>query len=154
MMKGDDFCMLSYTAETTEHCPTVGLAVDDTRSSRLIMAQSLTLAGCVSITTLDGYTGWLLVEELIPSIVITDLDMPGWSGIRLIAAMRDSTNPSVRAIPIIVCSSTTHASLIRAAIYAGGDRFLAKPIKSSLLCEVVVQLLSERDPQVEHHTPL
>ncbi len=131
--------------------PLLGLAVDDTRSSREVMSQSLILAGCDSITTLDGYAGWLLVESLIPSIVVTDLDMPGWGGLQLIEAMRHSNNPSVRAIPVIVCSSTTQASSIRAALDAGGDRFLAKPIKTRVLREVVIQLLGERVKQVGDH---
>ena len=131
------------------HSPLLGLAVDDTRSSREVMSQSLILAGCDSITTIDGYAGWLLVETLIPSIVITDLDMPGWSGLQLIDAIRHSTNPSVRAIPVIVCSSTTQASSIRAAFDAGGDRFLAKPIKTRVLREVVLQLLGERFKQAD-----
>ena len=101
---------MSNTAGATVHSPLLGLAVDDTRASREVMSQSLILAGCDSITTLDGYAGWLLVESLIPSIVVTDLDMPGWGGLQLIEAMRHSNNPSVRAIPVIVCSSTTQAS--------------------------------------------
>ena len=126
--------------------PIIGLAIDDTRASLEIMSKTLQLAGCVSITTLDGYAGLLIVEALVPSIVITDLDMPGWSGIELIDAMRHSTNPSVRAIPVIVCSSTKNASAIRAAFKAGGDRFLSKPIQMRILCKMVYHLLTEHSP--------
>jgi DNA-binding response OmpR family regulator len=114
------------------------------------MSKTLTLAGCVSITTVDGYAGWLLVKALIPSIVITDLDMPDWSGIELIAAMRHSTNPSIRAIPVIVCSATESASTIRAAFNAGGDRFLSKPIHMKMLCKMVYQLLNDHS---HDHSP-
>jgi CheY-like chemotaxis protein len=133
----------TYEAVEAQY-PHLGLAVDDTRASREIMAQTLTQAGCISITTLDGYAGWLLVEALIPSVVITDLDMPGWDGIQLIEAIRHSSNPSVREIPVIVCSATRNVSAIRAAFNAGGDRFLSKPIQVRVLCDAVYHLLSER----------
>ena len=58
-------------------------------------------------------------------IVLTDLNMPGMTGLELIEAVR--ANPSWDGIPIFILSVTENEHLIRRAMDLGAAGYLQKP---------------------------
>lgn len=61
----------------------------------------------------------------LPDVVVTDLKMPGWTGIHLVSWIR--SQPEFRTIPIIVLSSSGEQRDVTNAYEAGATSYLVKP---------------------------
>jgi DNA-binding NarL/FixJ family response regulator len=81
-------------------------------------------------------TGEQLLEiygELMPDVVLTDIGMPGMSGIEATAKIREF-NPSAR---VLCLSGYDDRETIAQAVAAGASGFVVKTIHPHELCEVV-----------------
>jgi CheY-like chemotaxis protein len=67
-------------------------------------------------------------DERLPALVILDLKMPRRTGMQVLEWMR--SEPVVRAIPVLILSSSANQSDIEAAYEAGASGFLIKPPSS------------------------
>ena len=74
-----------------------------------------------------------------PDIIITDMSMPGISGVELIKQIRKTD----QAVPILAISGIN--SQLRLADQAGADASLMKPFTLSQLLQTVDQLLPQKD---------
>lgn len=61
----------------------------------------------------------------IPSIILLDLKMPGKSGFDVLSWVR--SNAALRALPVIVLTSSSHDSDIRRSYELGATAYLVKP---------------------------
>lgn len=61
----------------------------------------------------------------LPGLLLLDLKMPHKTGLEVLKWVR--TQPALQAIPIIVLSSSVHASDIEAAYQNGANAFVTKP---------------------------
>ncbi len=120
------------------------VAVDDTKFMQAVVAHALTVAGFETKTASDGYSGWKLIEQFEPDLIVTDLDMPMWGGWQMIEAVRNTDNPKLEGTPIIVCSATDDPLAIREAFDAGASYFLAKPIDVRKLVDLFEVIFSEQ----------
>jgi sigma-B regulation protein RsbU (phosphoserine phosphatase) len=92
------------------------------------------------------------VAEFRPDVVVTDIEMPGVTGLELIALLREDTPQ----LPIIVM--TAHVSIDYAvkALRSQADEFFTKPISSAQLGAAVVRLAAgwratrESESELEH----
>src|SRR5690554_2452405 len=91
--------------------------------------------GCRVITTPNPADVAAAVEELQPDVVISDIELPGTTGLELIESIRKQ-RPGV---PVIIM--TAHASVDYAvtAIRNQVDEFLTKPVNSEELKAHVVR---------------
>lgn len=82
-------------------------------------------------TAINGYEAITLLKNLIPTIIITDHDMPLMNGIQLVEAIykRDSN----RLIPIIVISAKLNDEITRAYSKLGVDKIISKPFNPNEL---------------------
>ena len=77
-----------------------------------------------------------------PDIVISDICMPGMSGLELLAAVRKSERH--QHLPVLLLTASTEASLKLEALRLGASDFLAKPIDASELALRVQNVLSAK----------
>lgn len=77
-------------------------------------------------TANDGISALALIGEHKPDIVITDIRMPGYDGIELIARAQEF-NP---AIDFIIISGYRHFDYAQKAIRFGVEDYLLKPLKA------------------------
>jgi DNA-binding NtrC family response regulator len=91
---------------------------------------------CTVMTLADARTVSTAVTEFKPDLVITDIELPGASGLDLIAVIRE-LRPG---LPVIVM--TAHASVDYAvsALRSQADEFLTKPVASADLVAHVTRL--------------
>ena len=75
------------------------LVVDDDDSLRRVMQLQLEEAGYDVITACDAREAMALVDEQTPALVITDLKMPGISGMDLLKRVR-SEHPETTVVMI------------------------------------------------------
>ena len=64
-----------------------------------------------------------LIEREAPRIIILDVMMPEMDGLQVLACLRE--NPTIRDIPIVVCTILPQEALVRSL---GADAFLLKPV--------------------------
>jgi len=116
------------------------LIVEDDRFFRELYAEILRGAGCTVTTASSGEEALERLIEKTYGLVITDLVMPGISGVELLARVK-SQDPSIDVILV-----TAHADLESAllSLKHGARDFLLKPIASEELLHVVRLCMEQR----------
>jgi len=80
-------------------------------------------------TAQDGRTALALVNEVHPSVVITDVVMPAMSGLELLEAVRRDEP----AIPVIVLTAHGTPETRRRAVEHGAFAYVPKPVDTTRL---------------------
>ena len=112
------------------------LVVDDEIQITRVLRASLTAQRYDVRTANDPDEALRLLEEWDPDLIITDLVMPGMSGIELCRAVRRN-----RPTPILVLSVREHEHSKVEALDAGADDYVTKPFSiQELLARVRAHL--------------
>src|SRR5262245_52143055 len=88
------------------------LVVDDSDSVRSVVRQQLEAAGYVVVEADSVDAALILVREAPPNLVVTDIQMPGRSGIELIHEVR-------REFPNVLILAMSGAAALDQALWAG-----------------------------------
>jgi CheY-like chemotaxis protein len=128
------------TPTTTLPCPSA-LVADDDEDTRTLLAGILRRAGFDVIEVGDG-------DELVqrfaalrsdacvaPSVVVSDIGMPGRDGIAATQALR-----SASPVPIVLVTAFEDAETLRSARSAGADLILCKPVDGVSFLHAVLGL--------------
>lgn len=113
------------------------LVVDDSVTMRKFTSRALTRAGYQVVTAKDGIEAIERLQEVTPSIILLDIEMPRMDGFEFTKYVRG--NPKTIAIPIIMISSRTADKHREHALQLGVNGFLGKPyLEHELLWNVQV----------------
>lgn len=115
------------------------LVVDDNQDTCEVLRHILGAVGASVRTAHSVKEGITALQESVPDIVLTDLAMPGESGVALIQHVRNSPSP-LSQLPIIVLSACAFESDKETALNAGASIFIPKPFKPQEIVKVVRQL--------------
>ena len=116
------------------------LVVDDEQVIADTLAAILSRSGYTALTAYDGASALETAHLIPPQMMITDVSMPGMSGIELAIAVRESV-PDCKVLLFAGQSST--ADLLAAARDAGYEfEALAKPIHPTELLARVSKCLT------------
>jgi two-component system cell cycle response regulator len=108
------------------------LVVDDDPGIRFYLRDLLERMGSMEVAeAVDGQSGLQAVRDFHPDLVLLDLMMPGMTGIEVCRRLR--ADESLRDVPVIVLSAASDNEQMLAAIDAGAEDFLPKPIASAEL---------------------
>jgi CheY-like chemotaxis protein len=119
------------------------LIVDDDDSVRKSTARCLRLCGFKKVVqATNGQDAIGIITELLPDLVITDLNMPGMRGEELIAWICREHKPTHPAIKIIAQSGGDPDTMAVRVKDAGGDAFLPKQSGLADLESAIVTLLA------------
>ena len=100
--------------------------VDDSDFSRSIIRKMLTEENMNIVGEANGAEAAIgIIKETNPNIVITDIVMPGISGIEL----TEKISQNFEDISVIVVSSLSQEHIVLEAIAAGASDFISKPIQ-------------------------
>ncbi len=122
------------------------LVVDDTPD--ILRVVHLTLHDQFQVyTARDGLEGLATALEVKPSLVITDLMMPGIDGHELIRRLRGE--PATKQTPIIMLSARGTTDDRATGLETGANSYLAKPFSPRELRGAVHALLEMHDLQAE-----
>ena len=69
----------------------------------------------------------LLEEGHVPNLLITDSNIPRMNGLQLVRALRESSNPRLSTLPIIMLTSRQGEQDIIEGLEAGLDDYIIKP---------------------------
>lgn len=114
-----------YAADT----PAVLLVIDDNPTNRLVASAMARALGYEPMVAESAEQGVELSAVTPPAAVLMDIHMPGMDGLQATAHIRARQKAGTLApFPIIGASADTTADNQAAALAAGMDAFLAKPI--------------------------
>ncbi|OKS85400.1 hypothetical protein RG47T_0846 [Mucilaginibacter polytrichastri] len=91
----------------------------------------------------NGESGLKMVIELMPDIVISDVMMPGMSGIELCTRIKE--DPNLCHIPIILLTAITSPEIKLKGIEGGADDYISKPFEKEILIARVKGILKTRN---------
>jgi CheY-like chemotaxis protein len=116
------------------------LVVDDNIDTRELTHLHLTTEGFTVIIAADAREGLYMADVERPDLIITDISMPGFTGIDMIKEVR--RQPDLENIPIIVLTAFGREEMDE-AIRTGANRAIRKPIRLDELADNVSEMLSE-----------
>ena len=105
------------------------LLIDDEPDLLRVLARSLNADGHEVATAIDGPNGLALFDGQRPAVVITDIKMPGMSGIEVLQRIKERA-PEAEVIII-----TGHGDMDTAveALHFGASDFVTKPFRGETL---------------------
>ncbi|MCK1795634.1 response regulator [Streptomyces sp. XM4193] len=83
----------------------------------------------------EGVVDLLLEREVLPGLVLLDLNMPGMSGHAVLAALRARTE--FADVTVVVFTSSTSPAEVDACYAAGADSYVYKPVNFTLFRTVL-----------------
>lgn len=113
------------------------LVVDDEPSIRDMLRDILTQVGYTVITASDGREALPVILRDKPDLILSDIRMPKLDGLTLCKALRGQAE--TKSIPIILLTNYNTSEHMEAAMAAGADDFLPKPLS---LDEVKIRVRS------------
>lgn len=111
------------------------LAIDDSRTIREMLRETLTNAGFDVHLAVDGQDGLDKLAEVQPNVIITDINMPRLDGFGVIEAVRRGTECS--ALPILVLTTESAPDLKERARKSGATGWIVKPFDDLKLVSAI-----------------
>lgn len=91
----------------------------------------------------NGTDGLDMAYQLIPDIIISDVMMPGISGIELCNRVKD--DPALNHIPVILLTASSSPEIKLKGIEGGADDYISKPFEKEILIARVSGILKSRN---------
>ncbi|PKO13583.1 MAG: hypothetical protein CVU39_18210 [Chloroflexi bacterium HGW-Chloroflexi-10] len=104
------------------------LVIDDDPAMTELLKLLLRPTGAKILAANEGKTGIEIAKESIPSIIILDLMMPEMDGWQVCKEIRKFSD-----CPILILSALDSPGMVAAALDAGADDYLIKPVMSGVL---------------------
>ena len=124
------------------HVPLV-MVVDDSVTMRKVTSRVLERNNFEVATAKDGIDALERMADMIPDLMLLDIEMPRMDGYELATAMK--ADPRMRNVPIIMITSRTGEKHRQRAMDIGVQGYLGKPYQEVELMRSVFELLG-----VEH----
>jgi two-component system cell cycle response regulator DivK len=117
------------------------LYIEDNEYNRKIVRQLLGRTSYQLVEAVDGESGVALAQQIVPQLILMDVQLPKMSGLDATRALK--ADPRTSDIPIIVITSFALSGDREKAAVAGADNYLAKPYSPRELLALVRQYLPE-----------
>ncbi|MFO0949323.1 MAG: response regulator [Planctomycetota bacterium] len=122
------------------------LIVDDSQFQRKMLRSVALGMGHEVLEATDGQQGLALAEERRPDCMICDLVMPVLGGLEVLAALKESKNPT----PVIIVTSDIQEPVRRQCRELGAVAFICKPAPPDQLRQAIQAALETRKNAHEH----
>jgi CheY-like chemotaxis protein len=123
------------------NAPCSVLVVDDNASNVALLEHLLKFAGYEVRVAGDAEEALQSISERVPKLVVTDVQLPGMSGLDL--ARRLKSHADTAGIRILAVTAFAMPADQTRARDAGCDGYVAKPIDTRRFSEVVAALLEQ-----------
>lgn len=118
------------------------LVVDDNNKFRDFMKLSLSDTYNI-ITASDGEEAWLVIQESLPDVVISDVMMPVTDGIVLCKRIKQDIRTS--HIPVVLLTARSAEENKLTGLEAGADDYIGKPFNMDVLILKIHHILELRN---------
>ena len=122
------------------------LVVDDIEVNRIILIKLLSTLGAECDNATNGKEAF---EKFMDApqgydLILMDVQMPEMDGYEATRAIRASSHPFAKAVPIIAMTANAFVDDVRDAIDSGMDAHIAKPVQIDKLKATIQQVLDSR----------
>jgi chemosensory pili system protein ChpA (sensor histidine kinase/response regulator) len=121
--------------------PPMVLVVDDSLTVRKITTRLLTREGFRVDSAKDGVDALERMHDLVPDVVLLDVEMPRMDGFELARVMRSDAR--LKSVPIIMITSRTADKHRNHAMEIGVNVYLGKPYQEQQLLDAIAEQLGQ-----------
>ncbi|MCK5162885.1 MAG: sigma-54-dependent Fis family transcriptional regulator [Desulfobacula sp.] len=114
------------------------LIVDDEKNYPMIIGELLGEEGYTSLTASSGMEALDILNNELIDLVLTDVNMPGMSGIQLLEKIKE-INPD---IPVIIMTAYGSVEKAVEAMHKGAYTFILKPFENQALIAHIAKAIS------------
>jgi response regulator RpfG family c-di-GMP phosphodiesterase len=118
------------------------LVVDDSRLVRESVREGLSQAGFKVLCAENGQRAMQLLEDHIPDIILSDINMPVMDGVGFCRAVR--ARADLQQVPFMVMSTESDRRVMREMLSHGATAFMVKPFHIEQLIITTEKLLSDQ----------
>ncbi len=122
--------------------PTV-LVIEDDEPVRRTLVDILDMNGYRAVSAPTGTEGLTLARSELPSLIITDIEMPGLNGFELLQQFR--SDEGLRGTPVIVITAKVDRAAARRGMELGADDFITKPFTEDEVIRSVRTRLEKKE---------
>ena len=115
------------------------LIVEDNDNNRSLFRDILSFHGYGVAVASDGQEGVTLARELMPDLILMDIQMPGMDGMTAGGILKG--DPATSGLKIIALTSFAMRGDLEKFLAAGFDGYLSKPIRTRELPNLVKRWL-------------
>ncbi len=121
------------------------LVAEDNLTNQTIASLALKEGGYDCTIVGDGEAALdELAEHDDYAVALIDMHMPGMDGVEVVRLYNFANPDSTTRTPIIMLTADNRPEVIADAEFAGVSRFLTKPVKPSLMLEIVNKVIAEQ----------
>jgi DNA-binding response OmpR family regulator len=118
------------------------LVVDDSKTVVNMLKFGLMQQGFQVIACTDGEEAYEKTVEMLPDIILADLDMPKLNGYQLVKYLKE--RKETRNIPVVIISSRESRAEATRGLRIGAAAFVSKPFTMDKVLSNVERLTAER----------
>ena len=116
------------------------LYIEDNIDNLILVRRVLQAAGFELIEATSAKEGISKAEQHLPELILMDINMPEMDGLAATTHLRDI--PELRHVPIVALTANVMRDVLDAALAAGCDGFIAKPINIDQLPKQIMDFLN------------
>ena len=124
---------------------TVLLAEDDD-DSRELLAYALEACGATVVAAATAREALSASITIVPSVLVTDISMPGEDGFWLLAELRRTLRLRGVRLPAVACTALARDYSRDAVLAAGFQGYVTKPVDPMALCVAVAEAMQQPLP--------
>ncbi len=121
------------------------LIIDDDESSRESLSSYLTDIGYEILTAANGESGYNLFKKFNVDLIISDIKMPGMSGLDLLKKVKDYDNLA----QVIIITAFDDMNSTISAMQLGAYDYIEKPIDIIRMTHTIKRALENRDMSIK-----
>lgn len=120
------------------------LLMEDNEVNQMIMERFFINIGLQVTLAGNGEEGITKATACVPDLIVMDMHMPHQDGFATLEILR--VHPQLQHIPVIAISADAFSEQQEAALVAGINEYLIKPVNFDRLHEIVIKYLQEIQP--------
>ena len=128
--------------ESLPHSVISILIVEDSKTQATMLQHLLESAGYLAIVANSGEEALEILASQKPTIILTDIIMPGISGYELCAKVKKDPNTSF--IPVILVTQLYDPQDVIQGLECGADNFIIKPYENQYLLSRIEIIIANR----------
>lgn len=117
------------------------LVIEDNEANLELMVYLLRAMGYEPLSAEDGLSGLALARDLVPDLVLCDINMPGMNGFEVATELRADVR--TRQIPIIAITAFAMVGDRERILASGFDMYLSKPIQPETFVDQIRELVKK-----------
>ena len=116
------------------------IVVEDTYDDQQLISRMLEHHGVQVVLAKNGHECLSLLNEIEPTLIVTDLAMPGKDGWQTLVAIR--SNIETAHIPVIAMTAYHSTDVAEDAMNAGFDGYFPKPVNPKTFVNRLAEIIS------------